>query len=79
MIYRYVLVDEDNNEGEYEYATLGEAKDVAIRGERATGVKHAVVERVYTFEESELVWTPDGLISWPPRKLQPQLAGVSDG
>lgn len=59
-ILRYVLVDRDDNEGDYEYTTLAEAKADA-------GDDHAVVERTYTYDDSELVWTPDGSDTWPPK------------
>lgn len=60
-ITRYVLVDRDDNEGEYEYERYDEA--VA-----AAGADHAVVERHYVYDDSELVWTPNGADSWPPKR-----------
>jgi hypothetical protein len=59
-ILRYVLVDRFDREGDQEYDTLDEA--IA-----AAGDDDAVVERTYEYGGSELVWTPDGGQSWPPK------------
>lgn len=62
-ITRYVLVDESDVEGDYEYDTKNEAIGVAVaRGH------HAVIERTYVYDDSTLVWTPDGSDTWPPEK-----------
>lgn len=59
-ITRYVISDAAGQEGAFEYESLAEAKaDASDRGA-------AVVERTYAYEDSELVWTPDGSKSWPP-------------
>jgi len=59
---RWVLVDIDGIEEEHEYELYDEAEAEASR-------RHmAVVERHYTFDDSELVWTPDGGSRWPPGK-----------
>lgn len=60
-ILRYVLVDKDNNEGHNEYEDMSMAIEAADDD-------HAVVERTYTYDDSELVWTPDGSNTWPPKK-----------
>lgn len=60
-ISKYVLVDAADNEGDYEYDTLAEAQEQA-------GNDHAVIERTYVYDDSELVWTPDGGDIWPPRE-----------
>jgi len=59
-IRRYVLVDSEDNEQDYEYSDWFEAaRDAEERN-------YAVVARIYTFADSELVWTPDGSNTWPP-------------
>lgn len=58
-IRKYVLVDLDDNEGGYEYDSLREACAAADH-------EHAVIERTYTYESSELIHTPDGALTWPP-------------
>lgn len=58
-IRRYVLVDEDDEEGTYAYETLAEAQ-------QAAGLDHAVVAQIYVYGDSELVWTPNGEDTWPP-------------
>ena len=58
-ILRYVLVDADNVEGDYEHPTLQEA-------EKQAGSTHAVIERTYEYSDSELVYTPNGARTWPP-------------
>jgi hypothetical protein len=63
QIDRYVLVDRNNHEGDHEYETM----DAAIADASSD---HAVVERQYTFSDSELVWTPDGGNTWPPSKAK---------
>ena len=60
-ITRYVLVDKQDREGDYEYARFDEAK-------QAAGDDHAVIERTYTYDDQELVWTPDGGNVWPPEE-----------
>jgi phage I-like protein len=59
-IIRYVIVNDDGREHDYEHETLEAAIDVA------TCKGSAVVARTYTFDDSELVWTPDGSDTWPP-------------
>lgn len=63
MITRWVLVDLNDHEGDVEYDSYNEA--VA-----AAGNDHAVVERTYGFVDTELVWTPDSKMTWPPRKVR---------
>lgn len=60
-ILRYVLVDESDNEQDYEYEKFDEAVEAA-------GSEMAVVQRTYTYDDSELVWTPNGKSTWPPGK-----------
>lgn len=60
-ILRYVLVDADNAEQEYEYDYYPDAEEAAI------DQGCAVIQRTYTYDDSELVWTPDGADTWPPR------------
>lgn len=59
-ITRYVLVDRDDHEQDYEYETLDGAR-VPCDGE-----EFAIIERTYTYDDSELVWTPNGATTWPP-------------
>ena len=59
-ITRYVLVDADDNEQDYEYERYTEAESDARRD------GFAVIAREYVYDDSELVWTPDGSDSWPP-------------
>lgn len=60
-INRYVLVDRNDQEGDYEYDSLQDALSDADDD-------HAVIERTYTYDDSELVWTPDGGDQWPPKE-----------
>ena len=61
-IYRYVVVDDRDNADDCEHISFAEAVDAAnARNEPA-----AVVRRVYTFDDSELVWTTTGDTIWPP-------------
>lgn len=61
-IYRYVLVDRDDNCHDYEYDNYQEAEAAA----RSQGC--AVVVREYEYAHSGLAWTPDGGDTWPPKK-----------
>jgi hypothetical protein len=60
-IVKYALVDRNDQEGDHEYDTLPQAIKAAKRG-------HAVISRTYVYDDSELVWTPDGGDVWPPHK-----------
>lgn len=62
-ISRYVLVDKDNHEDDHEYESYDEAK-------AAAGDDHAVIERTYSFTDSELVYTPSGASTWPPKPVK---------
>ena len=58
-IRRWVTVDRANNEmGEYD--SYREAEQDARKYDLA------IVEHVYEFSDSELVWTPNGEDTWPP-------------
>jgi len=57
----YVLVDRGGVEDDYEYASMAEA---VAEASRLGG--YAVVEREYEYNDSSLVWTPDGEGTWPP-------------
>lgn len=59
-ITRYVLVDRNDREGDHEYEQYDEAV-------QAAGDDHAVIARTYTYDDSELVWTPNGADTWPPK------------
>lgn len=63
-ISRYVLVDRNDQEQDYEYESYDEAVTAA-------GDTHAVIEREYEYSDSQLVWTPNGRDSWPPRTKAP--------
>lgn len=60
-IERYVTVSPDNQEGDYEFNTLLDARAAAPEG-------HAIIERTYTYDDSALVDTPCGCDMWPCRK-----------
>ena len=47
-IEKYVLVDENNHEGDHEYDSMQEAID-------ACDEHHAVIERTYSYDDSDLV------------------------
>lgn len=64
-IRRYVLVDLDGQEQDHEYPSLAEAQSFASRHDNAG--RYAVFAHVYVFDESELVWTPNGHV-WPPTR-----------
>jgi hypothetical protein len=59
-IRRYVLVNEDDHEEDFEYWSYAEAERAAKR------VGSAIIARTYEFADSELAWTPDGGDVWPP-------------
>ena len=61
-ICRYVLVTPDNNELDEEYDSYPDAL------EQAQKLGYAIVERTYRYEDSELVWTPNGVSTWPPEE-----------
>ncbi|KKK83274.1 hypothetical protein LCGC14_2795040 [marine sediment metagenome] len=63
-IRQYVLVDRADTEQDAEYDTYIEARDAAVR----LNGDFAVICRTYTYDDSELVWTPDGSDTWPPAK-----------
>lgn len=62
-IIRYVLVDEFDTDGDTEYETLQEAIEAA---QRPGNVPSAVAQRTYVYDDSSLVWTPNGADIWPP-------------
>lgn len=60
-IRKYVIVTNANVEDDYEYDDPNEAiENAAKRG------LTAVIARIYTFDDSELVWTSTGDNTWPP-------------
>ncbi len=61
-IHRYVLVDRDDMEQDYEYSSYRDAETDAMRQNAA------VICRTYVYDDSELVWTPDGSDAWPPER-----------
>lgn len=58
-ILRYVLVDRDDTEHDYKYDDFAEAKRAGSEQDCA------VIERTYEYNDSDLVWTPDGSSTWP--------------
>ncbi|QWS68266.1 hypothetical protein SEA_VANLEE_150 [Gordonia phage VanLee] len=63
---KYVLVDvNDQPVGDVEYDHFPNARDAAL-ARTANGEPTAVVERQFTYSDSELVWTPSGRTDWPP-------------
>jgi len=66
---RYALVDRDNTEGDYEYSSLREAQRAGRKYDQAVILRAYVKEDgEWRYDDSELVWTPDGGNVWPPRK-----------
>ncbi len=61
-ISRYVLVDDEDTEQDYEYEKFDEAKAAAQKQGNT-----AVIEREYEYTDSSLAWAPDGGQEWPPR------------
>lgn len=61
-IRKYVVVDADDQESDTEYDSLQDA----IRDATLAGLSRAVIARIYTYEDSELVWTSTGGDVWPP-------------
>lgn len=62
-ISKYVIVDAADQEEDYEYDKFDEAKAEAERRGKC-----AVIERKYVYDDSELVWTPNNEMTWPPSK-----------
>ena len=60
-ILRYVVVNEDDTEDDFEHENLAEAIEAASGREPC-----AVVMRTYAYDDSELVWTSTGAETWPP-------------
>lgn len=60
-ILKFVIVDENDVESDFEYNRVQDAIDEATR----RGGRLAVVQRTYTYDDSELVWTSDGSDVWP--------------
>lgn len=62
-ILRYVLVDDRGTEGDWEYPTYAEAVIAACELEPV----QAVIERTYTYSDSDLIFVPNGGQTWPPK------------
>lgn len=60
-IRRYVLVGRDDVEHDKDY----DRADLAIDEAKRLG-ETAVLCRIYSYEDTELVWAPDGGETWPP-------------
>jgi hypothetical protein len=60
-ILKYVIVDENDVSDDHEFDTLDEAKDAAQGRDRV-----AIIERVYVYDDSWLMWTSTGGNTWPP-------------
>lgn len=60
-IRKYVVVDADDQEGDYEFASFDEAREAAVKQGQS-----AVIVRVYEYSDSELCWTSTGADTWPP-------------
>lgn len=61
-ITRYALVGPGGEQGDHEYDTENDAIGAAL----LESEPHAVIAVVYTFDDTDLVWTPDGGDVWPP-------------
>ena len=59
-INKYILVDRDGTEGDAYYDGYHEAEAEAARTDCA------VLAHIYEYNDSELVYTPDGSERWPP-------------
>lgn len=55
----YVLIDRDG-------LSLDAVFDDFEEAENAAGSEYAVVARIFEYSDSELVYTPDGSMTWPP-------------
>jgi len=65
---KYVLVNREDMEGDYEYGSLREAKrKAAAYGEAVIARTYVIEDGDLIYDDSELVWTPDGGNVWPPR------------
>lgn len=60
-ITRYVVVDDQGNEGDWEYNTMADAIEDA-----PNDAEFGVIERVYEYDDSSLVFTSTGADTWPP-------------
>ena len=60
-IQKYVLVDQDDVEQDWEYDTFREAQNAAQDQGNL-----AIIARTYEYTDSELAWTPNGSGTWPP-------------
>lgn len=58
-ILKYVLVSDANVEADYEFDNYQDAVNEA-------GKFRAVICRTYVYDDSELVYTPDESLVWPP-------------
>lgn len=57
---KFAVIDRDgDNTG-----TLFDTKDEAVTSARNLGPDYAVEMLTYSYDDSELVWTPDGSDSW---------------
>ena len=63
---RYVLVDKNDVEQDFEYTDY----DEALAAARKYNGEFAVIEREYIYSDSDLIWTPEGCDSWPPRRTK---------
>ena len=61
-IERYVIANEQGIEEDYEYDTYQDALDATLSSSEPV----AIIERVYTYDDSSLVWTSNGEDFWPP-------------
>lgn len=67
-ILRFVLVDSADQEEDVEYI------DLVAATTRAQAEGKAVIQRIYEYVDSELIWTPDEAFRptnpWPPKKFE---------
>lgn len=69
-ILRYVLVDREGIEEDYEYDSYQEAVDDC-------GKDCAVIERTYVYDDSKVVYTPDGSREWPSKCSTKKCGGLA--
>ena len=68
----YTVVNSNDECVSEEFDTLDEARNDAEQRIDSTNELHAVVELTYVFDDSGLVWTPNGEQTWPPSSNQVQ-------
>jgi hypothetical protein len=66
-IYKFILSDVNDQYSGGPYNNYDEALKVA-EDVAATGTPVAIIELIYEYSDSSLVWTYNGSNNWPPKK-----------